>query len=190
MTIVFSRPQGTNDPMAAQQTVQLDTLHPFPIGTRFGHLVVVGHGRGLHGLTALCKCDCGSKVEIPQMLFAYYAYNSCEIRLGRLEETKGIPRWSKDELYSRWRSMKNRCRNEKHRAYRRYGGRGIKVCDEWARSFHEFKLWAISHGYRKDLEIDRIDNDGNYEPSNCRFVTRSENMRNRGKWIKPNAKSR
>ena len=61
---------------------------------------------------------------------------------------------------------------------KRYAGRGITVCDQW-RKFSEFEKWALSNGWKRGLQIDRIDNDGNYEPSNCRFVTSKENNRNR-----------
>lgn len=64
-------------------------------------------------------------------------------------------------------------------AYHRYGGRGIKICDEWNDSYEAFAAWARDNGYADDLQIDRIDNDGNYEPSNCRFVTPRANSNNR-----------
>ena len=66
--------------------------------------------------------------------------------------------------------MKNRCLNPKVERYKRYGGRGITVCDEWRNSFEDFRDWAMSHGYADGRSIDRIDSDGNYEPSNCRWV--------------------
>jgi hypothetical protein len=64
-------------------------------------------------------------------------------------------------------------------SYYRYGGRGIKICDEWKDNFLAFALWALENGYTKDLTIDRIDNDGDYEPSNCHFVTYTEQANNR-----------
>lgn len=78
-----------------------------------------------------------------------------------------------------WRGIKARCTNAKHSAYHNYGGRGITVCKQWLESFDVFKSWAVDNGYADDLEIDRIDNNGNYEPSNCHFVSRKENSRNR-----------
>ena len=83
------------------------------------------------------------------------------------------------ELYGRWKNIKARCYWDKHSHYHRYGGRGIKVCDEWLNSPDLFIEWSLSNGFRTDLTIDRIDNNGDYTPENCRFVTHKENCRNR-----------
>lgn len=84
-------------------------------------------------------------------------------------------------LYSRWRDMKQRCFNPKCGNYKHYGARGITVCDEWL-SFPAFEKWALENGYKKELSIDRIDNNGNYEPNNCRWTTKSvQNMSMRHK---------
>ena len=84
----------------------------------------------------------------------------------------------KSRLHVIWAGMKSRCQNPKRFGYDNYGGRGIYVCDQWA-EFVPFMQWSLSNGYSDDLELDRIDNDGPYAPENCRWVTRSENMRNR-----------
>lgn len=76
---------------------------------------------------------------------------------------------SKTKLYKVWASMKQRCFNVKNKKYKTYGARGITVCDEW-KKFEPFQKWALSNGYSQGLSIDRRDNDGNYEPSNCRWV--------------------
>ena len=81
-------------------------------------------------------------------------------------------------LYSRWLGIKNRCYNVHFKQYKDYGGRGIKVCDEWLYNFKAFYDWSIENGYSPELQIDRINNDGNYEPNNCRWVTRKVNMNN------------
>lgn len=85
----------------------------------------------------------------------------------------------KNKLLSRFRHMLERCYDPKNKSYYRYGGRGIEVCPEWKEDFSNFEKWALSHGYQEDLAIDRIDNDGNYSPDNCRFVTLKENNQNR-----------
>jgi hypothetical protein len=86
---------------------------------------------------------------------------------------------STDGLYSTYVAMKCRCHDEHHEHYRQYGGRGIRVCEEWRRSFAVFLDWAMRNGYRSGLQIDRIDNDRGYCPENCRFVTALENARNK-----------
>lgn len=86
---------------------------------------------------------------------------------------------SKTKLYQVWRDMKNRCYRPKTTNYHRWGGRGIKVCDEWLNSFLSFRNWAFENGYNDSLQIDRIDPNGNYEPSNCRFIVNARNCRNK-----------
>lgn len=81
-------------------------------------------------------------------------------------------------IYHAWKAMKQRTQNPKCPAYHNYGGRGITLCDEW-QEFEPFCEWSIKHGWKKGLEIDRIDNDKGYYPENCRWVTRQENVNNR-----------
>lgn len=80
-------------------------------------------------------------------------------------------------LYHSWRNMKQRCNNPKHPKYKRYGGRGIKICKEWQDDIVCFMNWANKNGYKEGLTIDRIDNDGDYCPENCRWVTMADNSR-------------
>lgn len=83
-------------------------------------------------------------------------------------------------LYHVWCGMKSRCKTKLSYG-ENWAGRGIKVCDEW-QTFPPFYDWAISHGYEKGLSLDRINNDGNYEPSNCRFITWSVQNKNKRKY--------
>lgn len=82
-------------------------------------------------------------------------------------------------LYRRWSAMKARCHSTSCVKYGRYGARGITVCEEWRNSFKEFETWALGHGFREDLQIDRIDNEKGYSPENCRWVTCLQNQANR-----------
>ena len=84
---------------------------------------------------------------------------------------------SRHPLYPIWTGMKQRCYNKNRHEYPRYGGKGVRVCDEWMNDPVAFITWAVNHGYKKGLSIDRIDPSGNYEPSNCRFLTIGENAR-------------
>ena len=86
---------------------------------------------------------------------------------------------SDTKLHRTWTNMKQRCHNPKNDDYSYYGARGIKVCDEWVNDFKAFYDWSMSHGYEEHLTIDRIDSDGNYEPSNCRWVTMKEQANNK-----------
>jgi len=90
---------------------------------------------------------------------------------------------SETKLYMVWASMKQRCNNPNSKVYERYGGRGITMYQDWDSSFHTFYTWAIETGYTEGLEIDRINNDQCYEPSNCRWVTSVENNRNKSSTI-------
>ena len=95
-------------------------------------------------------------------------------------------------LYRRYYHIKERCYNPNSKSYARYGGRGIKMCDEWLNDYQSFENWCLSHGYEKNLAIDRINNDGDYAPDNCRFVTLKENNQKRGttRWYTINGETK
>jgi hypothetical protein len=99
------------------------------------------------------------------------------------EKTRSYTKKYKDRyrqehpLYSVWQNMKSRCQRPSATMYHRYGGRGISVCESW-QEFKNFEAWGLKSGYAPDLEIDRINNDGNYEPGNCRWVVKVVNTRN------------
>lgn len=127
----------------------------------------------------LCKCDCGNEKIIQMSSLKNGMTKSCGCYSSELTTLKNISHnLSRHPLYRVWKSMRRRCNCPKVEFYPRYGGRGIKVCEEWAKDFKPFYDWCMANGYERGLQIDRIDNDGNYEPGNCRFVTRTENMRN------------
>lgn len=92
-----------------------------------------------------------------------------------MRQTHGL---SKHPLFKVWTSMKQRCYSEKCWCYKDYGGRGITICDEWRDDVVAFFTWCMENGYKKGLDLDRVDNDKGYSPDNCRFVPRSENARN------------
>lgn len=82
-------------------------------------------------------------------------------------------------VYDTWRHIRRRCNNPKDKAYKDYGGRGINVCDEWQNDPKAFCEWALSHGWRQGLSLDRIDNDKGYSPDNCRWATRKVQNNNK-----------
>lgn len=151
------------------------------IGKRFGRLLVIERSQRKNGTYWKCRCDCGCEKDVISGNLISGKVVSCGCYLNeRRIKAKTIHGDSKSRLYNIWILMKARCEKEKNKAYKNYGGRGIQVCDKWKYSYEEFKKWSIENGYSQNLSIDRIDNDGNYEPSNCRWVDRkTQNNNNR-----------
>lgn len=162
-------------------------------GFRFGRLTALQYiGKDQHGNRKVkCMCDCGNEIVCRAASLTSGASKSCgcaRLCMGNRKksgsEKIGQPQKRKvqkkpERLYRIWVAMKQRCYNPNHRAYKYYGARGIKVCDEWKNGSKVFIEWALEKGYRENLTIDRIDVDGNYEPSNCRWVTQAEQNKNR-----------
>lgn len=119
----------------------------------------------------LAECVCGKETEYRADKTKY----SCGCTRKSINSTHNK---SRTKLYKRWAGMKDRCFNVNSSNYYKYGGRGITMCDEWANNYTSFEEWVFANGYNETLEIDRIDNNGNYEPNNCRLVTSSINSQN------------
>jgi len=149
-------------------------------GQKFGRLTVIektGKGRDGHAVWK-CFCGCGNIIEVRGSHLLSGHTKSC----GCLNEEKIIKHGDNRvgrtaRLYIIWRNMKQRCQEPNHPSYKWYGGKGIRVCDEWENNYLAFKAWALVNGYREDLTIDRIDNDGDYSPGNCQWITNVENAK-------------
>lgn len=146
----------------------------YAIGDRYGKRVIIGTApkRG-HTIYVKTKCDCGSIDEVRLCLLVNGQANSCSHC-----RNKEIMNITQQGWYTNWGHMLQRCENSHNDRYYDYGGRGISVCPAWHDS-DIFGKWAIENGYTDGLQIDRIDNNGNYEPDNCRWVTPKFNMQNR-----------
>lgn len=151
-------------------------------GKTFGRLLILpkyetrytqsGHSQ----LYWLCKCSCGNEGWKSSRTLLKGKALSCGCLqrelLGNRVRKHGL---RNTRLYKIWAGMKARCYNPNSVEYHRYGGRGISICEEWKNDFSKFYDWAMSNDYQDTLTIDRINNDGNYEPSNCQWITKSEN---------------
>lgn len=150
-------------------------------GQKFGRLTAINcMGRKGHDRIWLCKCECGNTREVKQSNLTSGHTKSCGcLRVETTIQNHLTHGKTNTPIYNTYLSIKARCYNYNHTAYKNYGGRGITMCDEWKYNFQAFYKWAINNGYKEGLQIDRIDNNGNYEPSNCHFTTAKENSNNR-----------
>lgn len=165
-------------------------------GKRFGRLTAVSLAPYESGTEESarwkCLCDCGNEAIIVAKNLISGNTRSCGCLLPDIlnerNKSNAVHNGSYDRLYCVWQGMKNRCYSVKNHAYKDYGGRGISVCDEWIGEggYDRFKSWAYSNGYdenapRGKCTLDRVDVNGNYEPSNCRWVSllvQANNKRN------------
>ena len=135
------------------------------------------------------NCQCGNSFVQRYDTILKSHFKCCKECYNNIYKHKRIQHISSDgdtntnssyhRLYNIWVNLRRRCRSPLSDAYYRYGARGIDVCEEWFNSYISFKEWSLSNGYRNDLTLDRIDNDGDYEPSNCRWATDYEQARNK-----------
>lgn len=153
-------------------------------GQVFGRLRVIEFvGTNKHRLaTWLCRCECGAFLVTTSTSLRSGRTSSCGCfkrdKLSEIHKKHGL---SNHRLKRIWSAMKQRCGNTKCDSWIHYGGRGISVCPEWINDFSAFANWALNNGYEDNLSIDRIDNDDDYRPDNCRWATRKDQSGNTSK---------
>lgn len=157
------------------------------IGIRFCRLIVISEDKEdkekygkYSGRRVFAKCDCGIIKSINRRSLLRGRTKSCGCLSIEKATKHGL---SNKKIYNVYRSMVQRCTDETHWLYHRYGGRGITICEEWARDITSFYYWSLSAGYKNGLTIERKNNNKGYSPSNCKFVTLRENLNNTSKTI-------
>ena len=154
-------------------------------GRKFGRLTVhAKHGRAGKYVIWTCRCECGRLVNVRGQDLRTGNTKSCgclQSERSAIANTKhgAASRGKKEALYVRWEGIKKRCYCSTSKTYKDYGGRGIKMCDEWRDDYNSFKSWALANGFESHLTIERIDVNGDYCPSNCCWIPKSQQSRNR-----------
>jgi len=159
------------------------------IGHKFGRLLPLrlsSKRTQSRGKMFDCICDCGNNAVVRGHSLRHGVKSCGCIRVEMLRKRVTKHSLSNHPLFCRWDCMISRCENHNNPRYKSYGGRGISVCAEWRKSFKNYYDWAIKSGWEKHLCIDRKDNNNNYSPDNCHFITPAENNRNMStscRWI-------
>lgn len=152
-------------------------------GQRFGKLTVLRFDKtDKRGEKFwMCQCDCGNLTSVSSYKLRTGYTKSCGC-LQQEHRKKGFHKkhgMADTRLYVIWQNMKHRCNDPNNIMYQHYGGRGIMVCKEWLDGFEHFMRWAQSTGYREGLSLERINVNGNYEPHNCKWITKTQQYLNR-----------
>lgn len=149
-------------------------------GNRYNYLTVIRRLENAKGGITMweCRCDCGNITTVRGSNLKSGAVKSCGCLLHTTKPTLKH-NMSHTRLYQIWAAIKRRCNKPYEKSYKNYGGRGIKMCEEWQNSFEAFMEWAMNSGYSDDLTIERIDVDGNYCPDNCTWISKSGQAGNR-----------
>ena len=154
-------------------------------GRRFGRLVVIKRISSVGcKVRWLCRCDCGAEKDIAAYELTSGKTKSCGCLQREARHLRKNPDGKGTRLYGVWKGIKSRCYTKSNSGYKHYGARGIKMCDEWRDNYQAFHDWAFANGYDPDAPygqctIDRIDVNGDYEPSNCRWVDAATQIANR-----------
>lgn len=160
------------------------------VGVKFGKLTVIEqHGftkRNIYGSRyALwyCQCDCGNFCERNTSTLSKRENHSCgclnQEHLKEMSKNNTKHGMTRTGIYYSYKAMMSRCYRKKDIHYHAYGERGISVCDEWRNNPTAFIKWGLAHGWADGLTLERIDVDGNYEPSNCKWIPREEQYKNK-----------